>query len=259
MKNLLQTRRVRYAISALIFINAVVMGLQTIGGLSCGARFILSVADWGCLTVFVVEMALKLFAFRKDFFRDPWNCFDFTVVLISLLPQLGVFSTVRIFRSLRVFRVISGTRHLRMIVVSIVSALPGVGWTAFLLTLIYYVYAIFGVNLFGQEFPELFGSVQNAFFTLFQMMTLDDWCSGVAMPILKAHPMSWIYFVSFVLISAFVVMNVVIGIFVNSMGEAGKKIGSQEEEKKKIAIEEINGRLLHIEKMLECAKTKLGE
>lgn len=250
MRSFLENRYTRWVISAVVFVNAIVIGLLTVESLHVGVRALLRAVDAGCLAFFVVEMALKLWVYRARFFRSPWNCLDLVVVLISLLPQLGMFTTIRIFRSLRVFRVISGTRHLRMIVVAIVNSIPGIGWTAFLLMLIYYVYAIIGVNLYGQEFPDLFGSMQKAFFTLFRMMTLDDWCSEIAAPILKTHPMSWIYIVSFVLVSAFVVMNVVIGIFVNSMSEEDHQLRGEDAQCNKANIDEMKKQLDRIEKFI---------
>lgn len=251
MRRFLESRYTRGVISTVIFVNAVVIGLLTVEDLNADVRAFLRAVDVGCLAFFVVEMGLKLWAYRKRFFKSPWNCIDLAVIAISLLPQFGMFTTVRIFRSLRVFRVISGTRHLRMIVVAIVNSLPGIGWTAFLLMLIYYVYAIMGVNLYGLEFPSLFGSIQKAFFTLFRIMTLDDWCSEIAAPIIKAHPMSWIYLITFILVSAFVVMNVVVGIFVNSMCEEGGKLRGEAVQRNKDSIDAIKSQLDRIEKLLD--------
>lgn len=250
MKRFLKSRYTRGVISTVIFVNAVVIGLLTVEDLHADVRTFLRAVDVGCLVFFVVEMGLKLWAYRKRFFKSSWNCIDLAVILISLLPQFGMFTTVRIFRSLRIIRVISGTRHLRMIVVAIVNSLPGIGWTAFLLMLIYYVYAIMGINLYGQEFPELFGSMQKAFFTLFRIMTLDDWYSEIASPILKMHSLSWIYIVSFVLVSAFIIMNVVIGIFVSSMSEAAHRLRGEDTQQNGVIVDDLRQRLDRIEKLL---------
>ena len=250
MRRFLKSRYTRGVISAVIFVNAVVIGLLTVEGLHADVRTLLRAVDVGCLSFFVVEMVLKLWAYRTRFFRSPWNCVDLAVILISLLPQFGMFTTVRIFRSLRVFRVISGTKHLRLIVVAIFNSLPGIGWTAFLLMLIYYVYAILGVNLYGQDFPDLFGSMQKAFFTLFRVMTLDNWCSEIAAPVIKAHPMAWIYLVTFILVSAFIVMNVVVGIFVNSMCEEENRLRGEDARRNKARINETKKQLDRIEKLL---------
>ena len=250
MIRFLKSRYTRGVISAVIFVNAVVIGLLTEEDLHADVRAFLRAVDVGCLAFFVVEMGLKLWAYRTRFFRSPWNCIDLAVILISLLPQFGMFTTVRIFRSLRVFRVISGTRHLRMIVVAIVNSLPGIGWTAFLLMLIYYVYAILGVNLYGQDFPDLFGSMQKAFFTLFRIMTLDNWWSEIAAPMTMAYPMSWTYLITFILVSAFIVMNVVVGIFVNSMCEEEGRLRGEDAQRNKASIDAIKKQLDRIEKIL---------
>lgn len=225
----IESRWFRSLVSTLICVNAIVLGAQTIDGLSPSWRMVLGCIDSGCLAFFMLEMVLKIRVYRAAFLKDGWNLFDFLVILIALVPQLGVFTTLRIFRSLRILRVVSGTRNLRAIVTSIVNALPGVAWTSFLLGLIYYVYAILGVTMFSKECPALFGSIGRACLTLFQMMTLDNWCSDVAAPLIEAHPLSWIYFVSFVLVSAFVIMNVVVGIFVSTMSEARNEIRGREE------------------------------
>ena len=248
-----ESRFFRFIVTALIFINAVAMGLQTLQEISQGARAVLSWVDIGCLAFFCAEMFLKIRAYRKRFFSDAWNCFDLIVIVISLMPQLGILSTVRVFRSLRVFRLLSMTRLLRLIVESIIFSLPGMGWTALLLMLIYYLYAIFGVNLYGQEFPDVFGSVQKSFFTLFQLMTLDGWSSELAGPIVRRHPYAWVYFVSFVLISSFVIMNVVVGIFVNTMGETLRRHHSKKTCKSselEAELKEIGARLKRIEEAI---------
>ena len=250
MIRFLRSRYTRGVISTVIFVNAVVIGLLTVEDLHADVRAFLRAVDVGCLAFFVVEMTLKLWTYRTRFFKDPWNCVDLAVILISLLTQFGMFTAVRIFRSLRVFRVISGAEHLRRIVAAIFKSLPGIGWTAFLLMLIYYVYAILGVNLYGQKFPVLFGSMQKAFFTLFRIMTLDNWWPEIAAPMIRVYPMAWTYLISFILVSAFIVMNVVVGIFVNSMCEEESRLRGEDAQRNKASIDEMKKQLDRIEKIL---------
>ena len=149
----------RSVVTTLVCLNALVLGLHTIPAVRESVGVYLHGIDRLCLACFVIEMILKLWAYRMRFFRVGWNCFDLAVVVISLLPQLGVFSSVRLFRYLRVLRLITRFRQLRIIVMSVVKALPGIGWTAVFLFLIYYVYAIIGVNLYGQNCPNVFGTL----------------------------------------------------------------------------------------------------
>ena len=198
---------------------------------------ILTLCDKICLGIFVGELLLKLIVYKNRFFKSGWNLFDTLIVLISILSDFSYLSTMRVFRVFRVFRslkamkslkslrglrLISGIEKLQVIVVALINSIPSILWTCGLLMLIYYIFAIMGVSLFGTAFPEWFGSLGKAMYTLFQVMTLESWSMGISRPVMKVYPLAWIYFVPFVLTSSFIVMNVVVGIVVNSISEVAQ-------------------------------------
>ena len=204
------------AIIALIVLNAVILGLETSPRVMEAIGPALVLANRLILAVFVVEIGLKLTAFGPRFFRSGWNVFDFLIVGISLLPAAGPFEILRALRILRVLRLLSQIPKLRAIIESLLRALPGMGWTALLLILVFYVFAVMGTMLYGQEFPEYWGNLGLSLFSLFQIMTLESWSSGVARPMMEVYPMIWVFFVPFILISSFMVLNLFIAIIVTA-------------------------------------------
>lgn len=212
-------------IIAVILINAVVIGAETFP-LSASVMSILVVIDGICIAIYTVEAILKIAAYRTRYFTDPWNIFDFVILILCLLPAsmlpipVQVARVLRITRALRVFRLVSALRPLRILVDGIVRAIPGVLWTVVLLLIVYYVFAIIGTVMFGSTFPDWFGNIGDSFYTLFQVMTLESWSMGISRPVMEVFPWAWAYFVPFVIVSAFVMANVVVGIIVGTMDEA---------------------------------------
>lgn len=231
-------------IMAVIIINSVIIGLETysaIVGSSLGS--ILRVIDYICLFIFVVELILKLSVHRFSFFKNMTNVFDFFIITTSLLSSLyllSIFRVMRVFRvlrtlrSLRSLRMISGLERLKTIVVALEKSVSSILWTVLLLGIIYYIFAVIGTTLFGSQFPEWFGSLSITCYTLFQVMTLESWSMGISRPVMDVYPLAWLYFVPFVLVSAFVMMNVVVGIVVNTISEAS------DDAKKEKALEDEN-------------------
>lgn len=251
LKVFVESRMFQIFILVVILGNAVLFGLQTSHGLMAQYGSLLNALDRLCLMVFVVELALKIVVYNRNFCKDGWNLFDSAIVAISFMPDMGMLSSARIFRVLRVFKLISGIRHLRVILEAILRAIPGIMWAGVLLGLIYYVYAILGTNFFGQAFPQWFGTLGESTYTLFQVMTLESWSMGIARPVVEKFPCAWIFFVSYILFTAFIVMNVVVGIVLNSISESfqqdsgAKKVDSLEEEWKKLKaqMEVVDGLL----------------
>ena len=216
----IDSRWFQFGILAVICVNAAVLGLQTSPAIDNACDGWLERIDMWCIVVFTVEIALKLAAYRWRFWCNAWNLFDFFVVAVSLVPDMGIFSLLRLFRVLRVFRLVSGVRHMRIILSAILKSIPGVSWAGLLLLLVYYVYGIIGTNLFGVAFPDWFGTLGKSVYSLFQVMTLESWSMGIARPVIAVFPHAWIYFVSYILITSFVVMNIVVGIVLNSINES---------------------------------------
>ncbi len=234
-------------IIGLIVINAIILGLETSDRLVLAAGPALSLVNGLILTVFVVEIVLKLLAFGPRFFRSGWNIFDFLIVSISLMPATGPLEILRALRILRVLRLLSQVPKLRVIIESLMRALPGMGWTALLLLLVFYVFAVMGTMLFGDEFPEYWGNLALSLFSLFQIMTLESWSSGVARPMMEVYPWIWVYFVPFILVSSFMVLNLFIAIIVT----ATQSIHADEEEEQRqellTELRSINQRLERLE------------
>jgi len=249
LRNLVDHSTFQNAILVVIAINAIVMGLQTSDALVASIGGLLEIIDYVCLGIFIVELLLKLVAYGGKFFTDGWNWFDLIIIVSSLVSGLAFLRVLRVFRVFRVFRslkalkgikamrLVSSLDKLRMIIEAIVKSIPGISWTAVLLLLVYYIFGLIGVDLFGTVFPDWFGSLGKALYTLFQVMTLESWSMGISRPVMEAFGWAWIYFVSFVLISSFIIMNVVVGIVVNAISEVQEQLTKEREEAHASAVD----------------------
>jgi voltage-gated sodium channel len=212
-------RHFQSLIIGLILLNALVLGLLTFKGTPDGTRGLLVWIDRLCLIVFVVEITLKLVAWRSRFVRDGWNIFDFIVVGVALVPASGPLSVLRTLRVLRLLRLATAVPSMRRVITGMFVALPGGASVAGVLLLLYYVGAIIGSSLFAETVPEYFGDVGTTFFTLFKLMTLEGW-PDIATVVMKTHPHAWLFFVSFIIFTTFTTLNLLFGIIVDAMGKA---------------------------------------
>lgn len=204
-------------VTALILVNAVLLGLETSQGImSSPAGMPIRVANMLILGFFVLEIASKLIARGPSFFRSGWNIFDLLVVGVSLVPAGSGLQVLRTLRILRVLRLLSQVKNLRDIVEAIGRAVSGMAWTSLLLVLVFYVFGVMGTELFGDVQPQYFGNLGSTMYTLFQIMTLDSWSSGIARTTMEAAPLAWMFFVPFILVSSFMVLNLFIAIIVNA-------------------------------------------
>jgi voltage-gated sodium channel len=210
-----ESEPVQKFIIALIIFNAFTLGLETSPWMLQHFGAPLRALEYAILAVFVVEIGLKLVAFGPRFFLSAWNIFDFLIVGISLVPAAGTLSVLRTLRILRALRLLKVIPRLRLIVEGVLKVLPDMGWVFTLLMLVFYVFSVIGTKLFRESFPEYFGNIGLTFLTLFQVMTLESWASGVARPIMAKYPHSWLYFVPFILFTSFLILNMVIGVVVN--------------------------------------------
>jgi len=200
----------------LILLNAVTLGLETSATVMAAAGSALQALDALLLYLFTVEILLRIYAFRGRFFRDPWSIFDFVVVAIAWMPASGPLSVLRALRVLRVLRLASIMPSLRNVVEAMLGALPGMGSIVLLMALIFYVFAVMATKLFGADMEEQFGSLGASLFTLFQLMTLDDWVN-IVKPAMEAQPFALVFFMPFIVVSTFVVLNLFIGVIVESI------------------------------------------
>ena len=215
----LTSRRWEQAIVAIIVLNSLVLGLETDAGLVARFGPALHALDTIILAVFVIEISLRIYAFGPRFFRDPWSLFDFAVVAIALVPASGPFQVLRALRILRALRLVSTLPALRRVVGGLVAALPGMSSIVLLMAMLFYVAAVMATNLFGGSFPDWFGSLGASLYTLFQVMTLESWSMGIVRPVMEAFPLAWMFFVPFILLSTYAVLNLFIGVIVSAMQE----------------------------------------
>lgn len=212
--------RIRQFIIGVIIFNAILLGLETSPEVMGAAGTIILTLDWICLAIFVIEIALKLVAHGAQFFRSGWNVFDFLIVGIALMPATHGLSVLRALRILRVLRVISAAPRLRRVVEGFVTALPGMGSVFLLMGIIFYIGAVMATKLFGASFPEWFGTLGASFYSLFQIMTLESWSMGIVRPVMDVYPYAWLFFVPFIMVTTFAVVNLLVGLIVNSMQDA---------------------------------------
>ncbi|TQS73635.1 ion transporter [Rhodobacteraceae bacterium] len=207
-------------ILGVILFNAVLLGLETVDRAMAVAGPLIVLLDKLCLSVFVAEIGLKLFAFGRGFFRRGWNIFDFVIVGISLIPAAQGLSVLRAMRIFRLLRVVSVAPSLRRVVEGLVNALPGMGSVFLLMGVIFYIGSVMATKLFGAAFPDWFGTLGRSFYSLFQIMTLESWSMGIVRPVQEIYPYAWMFFVPFIIVTTFAVVNLLVGLIVNSMQDA---------------------------------------
>lgn len=251
LHRLITHRHFQSTILAVILFNAAILGLETSG--TAMARFgpIILALDALCLAVFVVELAIKLYVQRRDFFREGWNLFDFVIVAIALVPSAQGLSVLRALRVLRLFRVISVSPTMRRVVEGLIRALPGMGSVFLLMGIVFYISSVMATKLFGAAFPDWFGTLGRSAYSLFQIMTLESWSMGIVRPVMIVYPHAWLFFVPFILITTFVVVNLVVGLVVNSMQDAHL---SEVDERTDSYRDAVIARLTEIERTLKANK-----
>lgn len=207
----------------LIVLNAGLLGLETNPEITQAYGGVLSFLDHLILGIFTLEIVLLISVRGWGFFKDPWCIFDFIVVGIALVPATEALSVLRSLRVLRVLRLINKIESMRKVVGGLLHSLPGLGSVFSLILIIFYVSGVITTNEFGREFPELFGNLGKSFFTLFQVMTLESWSDSVARPVMEKFPYAWTFFVLYILIATFIVVNLFIAVIVDSLNAHTKQ------------------------------------
>lgn len=217
IKSLIESSRFQKFIIFVIIFNGIVLGLQTSRELSDATIDFLNLLDGICLAIFIVELLMKLIVYRASFFKEGWNVFDFLIVAIALIPSSGGLAVLRAFRILRVLRLITAVASFRRVVNGMLVAIPGVGSVAGLLLLVFYIAGVLSTKLFGEDFPQWFGTLGESMYSLFQIMTLESWSMGIVRPVMEVQPYAWIFFIPFIMVTTFTVLNLFIGIVVDAM------------------------------------------
>jgi voltage-gated sodium channel len=241
-RHLLEHPSTERILAGLIILNALVLGLETSQSIMARHGWWLDPLDHILLGIFVVEVVVRLIVTGRSFFRDPWNVFDFIVITLSLMPQTGPLSVLRALRILRVLRLVSAVPTLRRVVGGLIQSMPGIGAIAFLLTLVYYCFAVMATNMFADATPEYFGTMGRSAYTLFTIMTLEGW-NEVANKVMEKHPYAWLFFIPYILTTTFTVLNLFIAIIVTAMQNEADKIREAEEKEhleERKAIEELS-------------------
>lgn len=233
-------------ITAIIFISAIVLGLETDASIMERFGSVLKIIDKIILGVFIIELSLKLYIYRLSFFRSGWNLFDFIIVAVSLIPANETMAVLRALRILRVLRLLSIIPSMRRVIAALGHAIPGMGSIIAVLLIIFYVCAVLATKLFaGHPVPEIaamFESVGASMFTLFQIMTLESWSAGIVRPVMEVYPHAWVFFIPFVIITSFAVLNLFIGIIVDAMNvihEQKEYAGPERRSGNRVAREEL--------------------
>ena len=217
---LLESKAWNFGITFVILLNSALLGLNTFADIRQNYENFLNIADNICLLIFTVELLLRLLCYRFKFFTNEdrwWNIFDFIIVSVSILAVQ--YSVLRTLRILRILRIISSFQSMKLVVNAVIKTIPAMISITMLLSIFYYVYGVLCVEFFGKEFPEWFGNLPRALYTLFQIMTLESWSMGIVRPIMQVYPYAWILFISYIVIVGMITINLIVGVIVNSINE----------------------------------------
>ncbi len=233
IKQLVESKPFHHAIVAVIVLAGVVAGLETSPAIMAQHGALLLAADKLILGIFVFEAVLKMAAHGRRpwrYFANGWNVFDFLIVVMCLLPVAGPFAAVlRLARALRLFRLVSALPKLQLLVGALLKSLSAMGYVALLLALLFYIYAVTGIHLFGAHDPKNFGSLAAACLSLFRLVTLDNWADLFAAQVAHVAPIKVaIYFVTFIVFGTMIILNLFIGIIMNSMAEMHAEIAERD-------------------------------
>jgi voltage-gated sodium channel len=219
----IESSGVQNFVVGVILLNAFVLALETDRGLMKSWGQVLITIDKICLMVFCVELCVKLFAYRRHFWSSGWNIFDFLVIGTALLPAGESWSVLRALRVLRVLRLFSIVPSMRRVVAAFIHAIPGIASVISVMSIFYFTGAVLATKLFSETHPQWFGNLGASLFSLFQIMTLESWSMGIVRPVMKSHPWAWAFFVPFIIVATFTILNLFIGIIVSTMQELSQK------------------------------------
>uniref|UniRef100_A6W3I6 Ion transport protein n=1 Tax=Marinomonas sp. (strain MWYL1) TaxID=400668 RepID=A6W3I6_MARMS len=258
LKTFIENSTIQRILLALILINAVILGLETSPEVMTTAGSFLMALDKAILAVFVIELTIRLLVHRFAFFKDGWNVFDFIVVGIALVPASGPFAVLRALRVLRVLRVLTFVPSMRKIVGALIKSLNGMLSIAMVLGLVYYVAAVMVTKLFGEAFPEWFGSLGASLYTLFQVMTLESWSMGIARPVMEAFPYAWAFFIPFILIATFTMLNLFIAVIVNAVQTMHDDEHKEELDAEKATQQQLLGQMQQLQLELKELRREMN-
>jgi voltage-gated sodium channel len=239
LRRFVESSRFDNAIIGLIVANGITLGMEASPSMLAAYGGALHAFDRFALGVFVLELLARFFVYRWRFFHDAWRVFDLAVVSIALLPATGVFGVLRALRILRALRLVSMVPSMRGVVNALLAALPGMGAIVGLMVLVLYVSSVIATKLFGPIAPEHFGSLGASLFTLFQVMTVEGW-PDIARTIIAHQPFAWVFFVGYLLVATFMVLNLFIAVVVNAMQtQVAADLRGEEEAHTRLILDEV--------------------
>ncbi len=245
-------------IIGLILLNALILGLETSTQLMARYADVFEIMQNVILTAFIIEAILKIAAVvprLKLYFGNGWNLFDFSVIVLSLVPATGELAMVaRLARLMRVLRLISTIPELRLIVTTLLRSIPSMGHVMLLMSIIFYIYAIAGYHLFHQHDPQHWGNFGVAVLTLFRVVTLEDW-TDLMYTALELHDWAWVYFVSFIFVGTFVIINLFIAVVINNLEKS--KAEELEKLRKPVSRDELLKELVDTQQALKSLQRSI--
>jgi voltage-gated sodium channel len=239
LRNIISRKAWGNCIAVLIIINTIVLGMETYPGVMNAFGNFLTSIDQTILYVFILELGLRLIAYRLDFFKDPWSIFDLCVVGIALVPAQDTFSALRAARALRALRLISVFPRLRKVIEGLVMAIPGICSIAGVMAVIICVFGLIASKLYGPAYPEWFGNLHLSVFSLFQIMTLEGW-PDIVRTVMQEKPFAWIFFITYILIATFSVLNLFIAVVVDAMQRNHAEDTEDEQEKNDVINKKLD-------------------
>ena len=216
VRQLVERRDFQGFIILVILVNAALIGVEATPVIATRHAVALNWATSCTVVVFVIEVALRLYAYGSRFFRSPWNLFDLAVVVISVVPGGSGYSLLRVLRIFRVLRLLSTVRSMRRVVGALVATVPGMASIAALLGIVMYISAVLSTELFAATDPEHFGSLGPSFRSIFQITTGDDWANVVAAPVAES-PWAWAFFATYLIVATYVVLNLFVAVAVEAL------------------------------------------
>ena len=258
--NLIRSHKLFDAFIIIVIIaSALLVGVKTYPIAGWVVQLV-DVLDLLITVVFVVEISVRFLGERRkrDFFKSGWNWFDSIIVMVSLIPieDSDIVLVARLIRVFRVLRMISIIPELRILLNSLIQALPRLGYVAALIFIIFYIYAAVGTLFFENINPELWGNIALAMLTLFRVMTFEDW-TDVMCETMEVYPFSWAFYLSFIFLTTFAFLNMVIGIVVNVLEEEQSKADTDNPERS--SLRNLHDEIQEVRALVERIESRIVE
>lgn len=259
MKNRLRVsrliRKCREIISWLIFLNFLSIAMSTMQVFKPYSRYLLAFDDF-CMSVFVIEMTVRAMVGGRSFFfgrNRVWNWFDLIVTSCAAFSSIPAFSALRAARLLRLFismRLLSSVRHLRILSSSLMKALPSVGWLGLLLLMVNIIYTVMATIMFGETFPERYGDLGSSFYAMVELMTMEGW-TDVAREVMAVYPWAWLFYISYILFAAYILLNAVSGVIVDGMMSPQTEASTERETEMLQRQQELDNRMARMQETID--------